>query len=211
MTQPIDICKGKQFEHVSIKIDKAPESSQRDLTGKHQSESDTDLVKQAHILTRSQSVSSSSDMGRGLDASPSKLRSENEPNLAAHSLTDVSICSQPGCRNRHRNHRHSTPGAFGSYLRLCSVVDLPILGEWSFFSVSRRVCACFVTQVPCLNMILYTFTYFVLFYRTLDTLWPLSFYWWQTVANYECVECDNEIQTQKTKQVLPTASLVQRL
>lgn len=176
----IESPKCKLFEPVSITIDKAPESSTRDLSSKSQGgESELDTVKSPYVLTRSQSVSSSSDLSRGLESSPAAKLRENESNLAAHSLTDVSNCTQPGCRNRHRNHRHSTPGAFGSYLRLCSVVDLPILGKYLVFELVRQKNFLFVLVVKMLITILllllllsqlYILTYFVLFYNRTHSL-----------------------------------------
>jgi hypothetical protein len=95
---------------------------------------DVDDEFRGYTMTRSHSISSSSDISRGLDCSASKTQEETAKSLASHSLTDVTTCDNPVCQIRHRNHRHSTPGRLCSYLRLCSVVDLPALGMDLIFS-----------------------------------------------------------------------------
>ena len=90
---------------------------------------DVDEEFKTYTMTRSHSISSSSDLSRGLDAASSKTQEEVAKSLAAHSLTDVTACDNPSCQIQNRSHRHSTPGRLCSYLRLCSVVDLPALGQ----------------------------------------------------------------------------------
>ena len=112
---------------------------------------DMSLDCKPFALVRSHSISSSSDISRGIEntVSPGKEKtleeafsptiSQHKPLAAAHSLTDVSSssCDNPACIIRNRNHRHSTPGRLSSYLRLCSVVDLPVLGSTnSLFSTA---------------------------------------------------------------------------
>ena len=99
--------------------------------------------------TRSHCISSSSDISREFESSVSPGKgtrtgtleelspasitisssSQHKPLAAAHSLADVSSasCDNPACLIRNRKKRHSTPGKLSSYLKLCSVVDLPVL------------------------------------------------------------------------------------
>lgn len=101
---------------------------------------DVDEEFKGYTMTRSHSISSSSDISR-LDGTPSKTpKEEVAKSLSAHSLTDVSVCDNPSCQIKNRSHRHSTPGRLCSYLRLCSVVDLPALGTY-------RLCLPQVTDV----------------------------------------------------------------
>ena len=133
---------------VSIQVDTCPQrSSQVSINTEANKENETHL-QASDLRPRSHSVSS----GSGLEeVSPSKScqqtatnktiesLSGHKPLSAAHSLTDVSskTCDNPACLVRNRNHRHSTPGRLSSYLRLCSFVDLPILGSTnSLFSTA---------------------------------------------------------------------------
>ena len=111
-------------EAVSIRV----EHSTRDAASKKGLEVEEDA--RTYTMTRSHSISSSSDISR-LDGTPCKNQEELGKGLTAHSLTDVTACDNPSCQIKNRSHRHSTPGRLCSYLRLCSVVDLPALGTLS--------------------------------------------------------------------------------
>ena len=109
--------------------------------------SDISMDSKSLTRTRSHCISSSSDISKGFESSvspgkgtrtgtleePSSITisssSQHKPLAAAHSLADVSSasCDNPACLIRNRKKRHSTPGKLSSYLKLCSVVDLPVL------------------------------------------------------------------------------------
>ena len=112
--------------------------------------SDTDLDQKAYPIVRSHSVSSTSTGQRphSLESDtvqePHKNGGEKSTNHA-QSLIDVSGCDNPNCNSkkkrkifpqtnesylvRNRHQRHSIPGHLSSYLRLCSVADLPQYGK----------------------------------------------------------------------------------
>ena len=114
-------------EPVAIHVDEARETQVPSCSPCLRKPADVEDDLRGFTLTRSHSISSSSDISR-LDGTPSKCHEETAKNLTAHSLTDVTTCDNPSCQIKNRSHRHSTPGRLCSYLRLCSVVDLPALG-----------------------------------------------------------------------------------
>lgn len=115
-------------EQVAIRVDVPKEREIPSTSPSGRKTLDVDEEFRGYTMTRSHSISSSSDISRGLDGGVSKNQEEVAKSLASHSLTDVTTCDNPCCQIRNRNHRHSTPGRLCSYLRLCSVVDLPALG-----------------------------------------------------------------------------------
>lgn len=113
-------------EPVAIHVDSVKDGSSCSPTGRNLLDIEEEF--KGYTMTRSHSMSSSSDISR-VEGSASKHQEEAAKSLAAHSLTDMSKCGDPTCQIKNRSHRHSTPGRLCSYLRLCSVVDLPALGQ----------------------------------------------------------------------------------
>ncbi|KAI1280528.1 Inositol hexakisphosphate and diphosphoinositol-pentakisphosphate kinase [Halotydeus destructor] len=104
--------------------------------------STVDLEKPAFPLVRSHSVTVTSSVGLRPHSLEDESTLENEMKSEktsphAQSLNDVSNCENPNCQLRTRHQRHSIPVQLSSYLRLCSVADLPHYGSTnSLFSTA---------------------------------------------------------------------------